>query len=111
MNAKRSLLTAERVIVLDWTHARIGAPWVDIVLLAPSVAMQGGPDPETLIHRHPAVRAAPPEAITAVIAAIAGSLTYGGSQPAPPGLPALPAFMEAQAIEARRWLRTRTGLA
>lgn len=102
------LLTPERVVVLDWTHARVGAPWLDIVLFAPSVAMQGGPDPETLIHRHPAVRAADPDAITAVVAAIAGSLTYGSLQPPPPGLPALPAFMAAQGIEARRWLRGRT---
>jgi aminoglycoside phosphotransferase (APT) family kinase protein len=103
------LLSSERVILLDWTHARIGAPWLDIVLFAPSVAMQGGPDPETLIQQHPSVRTADPDAITATVAAIAGSLTYGGLQPPPPGLPALPAFMEAQAVEARRWLRVRTG--
>jgi aminoglycoside phosphotransferase (APT) family kinase protein len=103
------LLTPDRVVVLDWTHARIGAPWLDVVLLAPSVAMQGGPDPESLIVRHPATRAADPEAVTAAVAAIAGSLTYGGKQAPPPGLPTLPAFMEAQGAEARRWLRARTG--
>jgi aminoglycoside phosphotransferase (APT) family kinase protein len=102
------LLTPDRVMVLDWTHARIGAPWLDVVLLAPSVAMQGGPDPESLIALHPAARAADPEAVTAAVAAIAGSLTYGGMQQ-PPGLPTLPAFMEAQGVEARRWLRARTG--
>jgi aminoglycoside phosphotransferase (APT) family kinase protein len=103
------LLTPDRVVVLDWTHARIGAPWLDVVLLAPSVAMQGGPDPESLIVRHPAARAADPEAVTAAVAAIAGSLTYGGMQTPPPGLPTLPAFMEAQGVEARRWLQARTG--
>ena len=101
------LLTPDEVMVIDWAHARIGAPWLDIVLMAPSVAMQGGPDPETLIARHPATRSANPADITAAIVAIAGSLTYGGLQDPPPGLPTLPAFMAAQAAEACRWLQTR----
>ena len=101
------LLTPNRVMVIDWTHARIGAPWLDIVLMAPSVAMQCGPDPETLIARHPATHAADPADITAAITAIAGSLTCGGMRAPPPGLPALPAFMAAQATEARRWLQSR----
>ncbi len=104
------LLTPDRVMVVDWAHARIGAPWLDIVLMAPSVAMQGGPDPDALIARHPAARAASPVAITAVVAAIAGWLTYGERLPPPPGLPSLPEFVAAQATEARRWLRARVGL-
>jgi hypothetical protein len=71
------LLTQDNVMVIDWTHARIGAPWLDIDLMAPSVVMQGGPDTETLIARHPASHSADPARITAAIAAIAGSLTYG----------------------------------
>lgn len=71
--------------------------------------MQGGPDPESLMVLHPAARAADPEAVTAAVAAIAGSLTYGGMQQQPAGLPILPAFMEAQGVEARRWLQARTG--
>ena len=39
------LLTADGVRVVDWPHARIGQPWVDLVWFAPSVGMQGGPDP------------------------------------------------------------------
>ena len=103
------LLTAERVVVLDWTHARVGASWLDPVLMAPSVAMQGGPDPEAWVGRFPAVRSADPAAVTAAVVAIAGALTYGGLQPAPPGLPTLTAFMAAQGAEARRWVRVRTG--
>ena len=30
--------------VVDWPHARVGQPWVDLLWFAPSVAMQGGPD-------------------------------------------------------------------
>jgi hypothetical protein len=34
--------------VVDWPHACRGAAFVDVVLLAPSVAMQGGPQPADL---------------------------------------------------------------
>ena len=36
------LLTPTRAYMVDWPHARTRAAWVDVVLLAPSVAMQGG---------------------------------------------------------------------
>ncbi len=34
----------ERVLVVDWPHACVEIPWVDVAFFAPSsVAMQGGP--------------------------------------------------------------------
>jgi aminoglycoside phosphotransferase (APT) family kinase protein len=109
LRADNLLLTPGRVLVVDWPHARIGAAWLDLVLMAPSVTMQGGPEPEVLLARHPAARIADPAAITAALAAIAGCLTWGALQPPPPGLPTLPAFQAAQASVARRWLARRTG--
>lgn len=109
LRADNLLLTPDRVAIVDWPHARIGAAWIDLVFLAPSVAMQGGPAPEALLARHPASHVASPEAITAVIAAMAGFFTWGALQPPPPGLPTLRAFQEAQGIVARRWLAERTG--
>jgi len=109
LRADNLLLTPERVVVVDWPHARIGAAWVDIVFLAPSVAMQGGPDPATLFARHPTSHDAPTEAVTAVIALMAGFFTWSALQPPPPGLPTLRAFQEAQGSIARRWLAERMG--
>lgn len=109
LRADNLLLTPERVVVVDWPHARIGAAWVDSIFLAPSVAMQGGPDPATLFARHPASHGASPEAVTAVIALIAGYLTWSELQPPPPGLPTLRAFQVAQGLIARRWLAERIG--
>ena len=43
--ADNLLIAGDRVYVLDWPSARIGAAFVDWVAMAPSVAMQGGPDP------------------------------------------------------------------
>lgn len=109
LRADNMLLTPDRVVIVDWPHAEIGAAWIDLVCFAPSVTMQGGPDPETLIGRHPAARAAAPEAINAIIAALAGYFTWSALQPPPPGLPTLRAFQDAQGIVARRWLAARTG--
>jgi aminoglycoside phosphotransferase (APT) family kinase protein len=107
--ADNLLLAPEgRVLVVDWPHARVGASWVDVVLVAPSVAMQGGP-PEGLLARHPHCRRADPEAVTAVIAAVVGFFTAEGLKPAPPGLPTLRAIQLAQGEVARRWLSHRTG--
>ncbi len=109
LRADNLLLTPERVVVVDWPWARVGAAWIDLVCFAPSVAMQGGPDPETLLQRHPAVRAASAAHITTVIAAIAGFFTRQALLPPPPGLPTLRAFQAAQGVIARRWLASRTG--
>lgn len=109
LRADNLLLTPEgRILVVDWPHARVGAPWLDPVFFAPSVAMQGGPSPEELLARHPHGRRADPEAVTAVVAAIAGFFIGEGLKSAPPGLPTLRAFQLAQGEEALRWVSLRT---
>jgi aminoglycoside phosphotransferase (APT) family kinase protein len=72
LRADNLLLTPDRIVVVDWPHARVGAPWVDLLFFAPSAAMQGGPPPEELLSRYPPARHADPAAITAVVCAIAG---------------------------------------
>jgi aminoglycoside phosphotransferase (APT) family kinase protein len=109
IRADNILLSPERVWLVDWPGACVGAPWVDILAFAPSVAMQGGPEPEDVIVRHPACRAANADAVTAVIAAIAGFFTYQSLQSPPPGLPTVRAFQAAQGRVAREWLARRTG--
>ncbi len=110
LRADNLLLTPERVLVVDWPHARVGAAWLDAVFFAPSVAMQGGPAPQSLVERHPACRAADPDAVTAVVAAVAGFFTWEARQPPPPGVaPGLRAFQKAQGAVARRWVAARTG--
>jgi aminoglycoside phosphotransferase (APT) family kinase protein len=46
LRADNLLLTPSRVVAVDWPRACAGAAWVDLLLLLPSVAMQGGPNPE-----------------------------------------------------------------
>ncbi len=108
--ADNLLLTEDRVYVVDWPHARIGQPWVDLVMMAPSVAMQGGPSPEELLMRSASGRAADPAAVTAFLAAVAGFFTFQSLLPPPPGIPTVRQFQAAQGEIARRWLDERTGL-
>jgi aminoglycoside phosphotransferase (APT) family kinase protein len=109
VRADNLLLTPDRVLLVDWPLARVGAAWVDLVFFASSVHMQGGPPPEALLDRHPACRAADPDAITAAVAAVAGFFTHRALQLPPPGLPTVRAFQAAQGVVARRWVAQRTG--
>ncbi|SFF31422.1 Phosphotransferase enzyme family protein [Actinacidiphila alni] len=111
LRADNLLLTADgRVMVVDWPWACVAAPWFDLLLMLPSVAMQGGPHPAEIFDRHPVAAGADPAGVTAVVAAVAGFMLGHARRPAPPGLPTLRAFQYAQGVVALDWLRTRTGL-
>ena len=109
LRADNVLLTLDRVVFVDWPHACLGAPWVDLVFLLPSVAMQGGPAPEVLFDDHPSALGTRADAVDAVLAALVGYFHVRGLLPSPPGLPTLRAFQSAQGVEALAWLRRRTG--
>lgn len=109
VRADNILLTPKEVYLVDWPAACVGAAWVDMLAMAPSVAMQGGPEPEKLLQRHPSARAADPEKITAAVAAVAGYFTLQALLPPPPGLPTVRAFQAAQGVVARRWVAQRMG--
>lgn len=104
IRADNVLLTGDRVIFVDWPHACLGAAFVDVMLLAPSVAMQGGPQPDELLAMTRTGRAASGEAVTAVVCAMAGYLTERALRPAPAGIPTVRAFQAAQGEITRRWL-------
>jgi hypothetical protein len=109
IRADNILLTAGRVVFVDWPWACLAPPWFDLVGMLPSIAMQGGPPPEDVLARHPVARGADPAALTIMVAALAGFFCWHGSQPDPPGLPTLRAFQRAQGAIALDWLRQRAG--
>ena len=41
-----------RVWLIDWPHASVGAPWLDLAFMLPSVALQGGGDAATNFRGH-----------------------------------------------------------
>jgi aminoglycoside phosphotransferase (APT) family kinase protein len=104
LRADNLLVTGDGVVVVDWPHACRGAAFVDVVFLAPSVAMQGGPQPADLLTRSRAGRSADPTGLTATVCALAGYFTERSLRPPPPGLPTVRAFQAAQGEVTRRWL-------
>jgi aminoglycoside phosphotransferase (APT) family kinase protein len=109
IRADNILLAGHRVMFVDWPHARVGAPWVDLVFFLPSVAMQGGPDPDPLFWRQPSTIDADPDSVIAVLAALAGFFIHGATEDPPPGLPTLRRFQLVQGVEAVKWLRQMMG--
>lgn len=105
--ADNILIAGDRVYVVDWPSARIGAPWVDWVAMAPSVTMQGGPEPEGFLQRFDVVLAA--AELNAVVCSLAGYFTVRALEPPPLGIPGVRAFQAAQGRVAVAWLRARTG--
>jgi aminoglycoside phosphotransferase (APT) family kinase protein len=104
VRADNVLLDGGRVFFVDWPHACQGAPFVDAVFLAPSVAMQGGPAPADLLAQTRQGNEADPAALAALVCAMAGYLTERALRPPPPGLPTVREFQDAQGEIARRWL-------
>lgn len=74
------------VMVVDWSWPSVGAAWVDLVFLATSLALHGV-DPEPILDSHALTREVDPDAISAMVCALAGywireSCRPGGSQSA-----------------------------
>lgn len=78
------------VAFVDWPWACIGAAWLDAALLLVNVNAFGGHDMEALVQDH--LRGVPAEAVTGVLAGLAGYFLDKGRQPAQPGLPTVRAF-------------------
>jgi hypothetical protein len=109
LRADNVLLTADRVVFVDWPSASIGVPWFDVVALGPSVIMWNGPSALPVLDAHLTARAADPHAVTVLLVAISGYFAHQSILPAPPGLPTLRPFQRAQAEGALTWLRSRPG--
>jgi hypothetical protein len=100
------LLTPERTVFVDWPHARLGSPLVDLVLLL-SCAAGDGIDPEPLLSCHAPGAESERRSVTAILAAHAGFLLAGGLAPTTPGLEAIGAAKLELARGALAWLRSR----
>ncbi len=109
IRADNVLLTPDRVVFVDWPAAAVGAPWIDLVAMLPSIAMQGGPDPEDIWRTHPLRRGVDDDRVDAFLVAIVGYFAHTVLLPSPAGLPTIRAFQAAQGIQAAAWLAARRG--
>lgn len=95
-----------RVWLIDWPHATVGgARWFDLLGMLPSVAMQGGGDPEQIFWAHPNAAGADRAAVRAALTAVTGYFIHGSVQPPPPGIANLRPFQAAQGVAGLEWLR------
>jgi aminoglycoside phosphotransferase (APT) family kinase protein len=108
VRADNLLIAGDRVYVVDWPWACIGPAWIDWAFMAPSVAMQGGPEPESFLSRFDLSQVSR-RALDAAICTLSGYLVVNALEPPPPGLPTLRAFQAAQGRVAVKWLRERLG--
>jgi hypothetical protein len=109
LRADNMVLTADRVYFVDWPAAAVGAPWVDLVLMLPSIAMQGGPLPADVWGAYPLRRGVDDDRVDALVVAVAGYFAHAQMLPPPPGLPTLRAFQAAQGTATALWLADRLG--
>lgn len=91
------------VVLVDWAYTSRGAGWLDIVLWAPALELEGGGTPEASLAAWPGERPAP-EHLLATVAGLAGYFVHRGGLPDPPGIPTLRSFQRAQAVPALAWL-------
>uniref|UniRef100_UPI0023F1B0A7 phosphotransferase family protein n=1 Tax=Ruania albidiflava TaxID=366586 RepID=UPI0023F1B0A7 len=98
LRADNMVRAGGRLLAVDWPYASVGAPWLDLVGMMPSVALESGGEPEEVFTAHPVGAAADPEAVTAVVAAFTGYFLERSLRPPPPGIPHLRAFQRDQGL-------------
>lgn len=106
LRADNLLRTEHGVVFVDWPHACVGAHWIDLLGLLPSVGMQGGPDPE-VVWQQVVGADADPDAVNTVLAALVGYFLVESLLPAPPNLPTIRTFQRLQGDVGLAWLRQR----
>ncbi|MEU6715502.1 phosphotransferase [Nonomuraea sp. NPDC046802] len=100
------LLTPDRVVVIDWPHAWIGAPFCDLVTLLSSARLSGV-DPQPIVESHPLTRGAGREQIDGLLALHSGFLLRGAVSAGPDADPNIVAMMTALGLASVHWLADR----
>lgn len=100
------MLTADRVYVVDWPHARIGHAACDAITLMSSASLSGI-DPQPLADAHPLTRGLDPVQINVLLALHAGFLLRAAAAAGPSADGHLVDMMAALGTASLRWLRDR----
>ncbi len=109
-NPHNILLARDRVLFADWPHARLGAPFLDLVIFA-SAAAAARIDPEQIVAQEVAKETVTaglePHVIDAVLAAHAGLCAAGALERVPPALQPIVTAKTDLAAAALVWLSRR----
>ncbi|HEX7995540.1 MAG TPA: phosphotransferase, partial [Streptosporangiaceae bacterium] len=99
------LIAGERVLFVDWPHARLGAPFLDLITFAASAA--AGIHADQLLAGRTVTAGLDPHIIDAVLAAHAGFCIAGSLRRPEPGLAPIVAAKAELGSAATAWLRRR----
>ncbi len=102
--ADNVLLRDDGAVLLDWAWACRGAGWLDTLLLATDLRIQGGPDPDEVLAASPVTRDVPPDHLAAVVACMVGVWSERARRPSPAGLPTIRAWQAHCAAASLGWL-------
>ncbi|MEO7753086.1 MAG: hypothetical protein ABIS35_06695 [Terracoccus sp.] len=92
IRADNVVLTPDRTVLVDWGQVRRGARWMDHALLALDCSMTGAePSTAEVAALDPVLRDRDPADLLAIAAAAAMAFVARSTEPAPQGLPTLPA--------------------
>jgi hypothetical protein len=102
------LITPTQVMFVDWAWPAVGAAWLDMACLLPTVAAQTARhDVDAVFRSRHAGQTAPAEAVNAFLVALAGYWRSNSLLPAPSYAPLLRREQQLAADGATRWLRAR----
>lgn len=103
IRADNLLISADgSVTVVDWPWGSRGPAWLDTLLLLNNIRLHGGRADLTMVD-------AVHDDVAGVLAGFGGFFADAARLPAPPGLPSLRAFQQAQADAVVSWLREISG--
>lgn len=88
-----------RVVVIDWNHATVANPDLDVAFWLPSLQSEGGPPPEAILPDAPGLAAW-----------VAGFFSAHSGMPQPPNAPHVRPLQLAQARTALPWAARALGL-
>lgn len=105
LRADNLLIDADgRVRIVDWANAALGPGWFDVACMVPSVAANSEWSAAEVWSRSGFSTSVGHDALSAVVAALAGYFTEASRRPPVPQIPGLREFQAAQARPARAWL-------
>ncbi|MFB8002960.1 phosphotransferase family protein [Nocardia sp. NPDC056000] len=96
------------VLVVDWAWPCVGAAWVDVVTLVPSM-LGAGVDPGPLLATNPLTAHIDSAVVDAFVCALAGYWARNSRLPAPPRSPMLRTHQAEKARVTIAWLAERLG--
>lgn len=107
LRSDNMLFTRDEVVLVDWAWACTGPAWFDLMMMLPSVRLEGGPEPAEVFDASAVAKTADPAEVTSMLAALTGFFVRQSLLSAPPGIVALREFQADQGEVALGWLKQR----